>query len=91
MSKLCVVAIFDSALQAYNRPAFCISPGQAVRMFGDEVNRVSREDAPNPLNDHPEDFHIEVLAAFDDEKGEFVAVERTVLLRGKDAIRRGEV
>lgn len=84
VSMKCVcVAVFDSAVQAFNRPFYAPSIGAAVRSFMDEVKRVADD---NQLSRHPEDFHLTYLADFDEESGVFVAAEggMRVLIRGKD-------
>lgn len=83
MSKLCVVAVFDSAVQAYGRPIFVQTPGVAVRSFRDEVNRSSED---NQLHRHPEDFELRLLCWFDEETGVFGTDDGDirVLARGKD-------
>lgn len=81
MAKLQVVAVFDSAIQAFNRPFFVPAIGMAVRSFADEVNRNAPE---NPMYAHPDDFWLSHLAEFDEESGTFIMVDVRVLSRGKD-------
>lgn len=66
--RLIVVSVFDRAADAYGRPVFVASVGQAIRSFQDEVNRVSAE---NEMNRHPDDFDLYKLGVFDDESGAF--------------------
>jgi len=85
-----VVAVWDSAMQAYANPIHVPGRGVAVRSFGDEVNRA---EAQNALYAHPEDYELRVLAEFDEETGVFHDPPEgvgAVLLRGKDAIRKGD-
>lgn len=84
-----VVAVFDSAVGSYNPPFVVPALGAAVRSFTDEVNRVAEG---NSLAAHPEDYHLSVLAMFDDERGTFEVPEAgvRVIVRGKDAVRGGE-
>lgn len=88
MSSLkAVVAVFDSAVQAYAPPMCVPSTGLAVRSFTDEVNRA---DVNNPLHGHPEDFELRHLANFDEDSGVFSRLESglvEVLVRGKDVKR----
>lgn len=87
MSKSVVVAVFDSAVQAYGRPLFVPTNGAALRSFIDEVNRKADD---NQLCRHPDDFELRVLAIFDEESGIFQAPEQgvgSVLARGKDCVK----
>lgn len=79
----CVVAVFDSAVQAYAPPIFVPARGLAVRSFTDEVNR---QDQNNALFSHPDDFELRILAMFDENTGEFHKLPEgpEVLVRGKD-------
>lgn len=89
MSKVVVVAVFDSAMQAFGRPFIVPSRGAAERSFQDEVRR----DAPdNTMHAHPEDFELFELGLFDEESGVFLNSEGgpRSLLRGKDAAQRKE-
>lgn len=82
--KLVVVSVWDSAAQAYNRPIFVPTKGVALRSFTDEVNRKA---ADNPLNAHPEDYELRILAEFEEETGVFQVAPEGVgacLARGKD-------
>lgn len=83
MSKRCVLAVFDSAIQAFGQPIFVPAIGAGVRSFSDETNRAA---ADNQFYAHPEDFELRYLADFDDETGVFsTPAEGTrVLARGKD-------
>lgn len=66
MSKLVIVAIFDRKVGAYNRPFYVRSEGEALRIFGDEINRRTDD---NIMNKHPEDYFLAVLGTFDEETG----------------------
>ena len=79
-NKMVVVAIYDSAVQAYMRPFYARARGEALRMFTDEVNRAADD---NPLYKHPEDYSLNVLALFDEVNGDFEP-DRQVLARGQD-------
>jgi len=83
MSKRCVLAVFDSAVQAFGQPFFVPAIGAGVRSFVDEVNRAAPD---NQLANHPDDFELSYIADFDDERGEFTTPEGgvRVLARGKD-------
>lgn len=83
MSKRCVLAVFDSAIQAFGQPIFVPAIGAGVRSFSDETNRSAPD---NQFFAHPEDFELRYLADFDDETGLFTAPAEgaRVLARGKD-------
>lgn len=76
-----VVAVFDSAVGAFNRPFYAPALGAAIRSFNDEVNRKAQD---NEMSKHPDDFWLSHLADFDDEKGQFINVDVRVVARGKD-------
>jgi len=86
MTMLAVCAVWDSAVQAYNRPMFVVHTGAAVRGFADEVNRRADD---NTLNRHAEDYELHHLAMWDENSGKFHNVNDNdvdvVLIRGKDA------
>ena len=80
--KMKVLSVFDSAAQAFGRPAFVAAIGSAIRSFTDEVNRV---DADNQMNQHPSDFTLYELGEFDDEHGRFTMLDTPrVLARAQD-------
>lgn len=76
-----IVAVKDLAIQAFMQPTTVRAPGQAMRGFGDEINR---KDAQNELQRHPEDYELWKIGTFDDETGEINHAPE-LLLRGKDA------
>lgn len=83
--KRVVVAIWDSAVQAYATPVFVPARGVAIRSFADAVNGEKRAD--DPVASHPEDFELRVLAEFEEESGIFSVPAEGVgacLARGKD-------
>lgn len=63
-----VVSIRDRAADAFTRPVFVHTTGQAIRSFQDEINR---EAADNEMQRHPEDFDLYHLAHYDDQTGQF--------------------
>lgn len=65
-----VVAIKDRAADAYNRPFFVNTVGQAIRAFQDEINRNA---ADNTMYQHPDDFDLYSLGTFDDNTGHLVS------------------
>ncbi|WNK12518.1 MAG: nonstructural protein [Microvirus sp.] len=75
-----VVAVFDSAVDAYGRPFFVPHTGQAIRSFTDEVKNPESD-----LSKHPGDFVLFHLSTFDERVGRFA--ENTmprVLIRASD-------
>ena len=86
--KLQIVAVFDSAAQAYSTPAFVSATGLAVRQLSSDVNRAS--DAPIFTN--PDDFELYHLGEFDDETGIIFSLSSPILLaRAKDLAVRLKV
>lgn len=83
MTKRCVLAVFDSAVQAFGQPIFVPAIGAGIRSFSDEVNRAAPD---NQFANHPDDFQLHYIADFDDESGSFTTPEggSRVLSRGKD-------
>jgi len=82
--KHVVIAMRDSALNAFSRPMFAPTTAAAVRSFRDEVNRKSPD---NHMHNHPDDFELFQIAVFEDETGEFAPnIER--LARAKDLINK---
>lgn len=86
MARLFVVAVWDSAVQAYNRPFYVPATQLAVRSFTDEVNR---QDEKNPMFGHPDDFELRLLATFEEDSGKFEAEDVRTLVRAKDVVRGG--
>jgi hypothetical protein len=81
--NLKVFAVRDRATVQFGTPMFLVSDGQAIRSFGDEVNRKS---ADNNLNAHPEDFDLYKLGSYDTETGLFVCSVPVQILAGKQAL-----
>ena len=61
--KIC--AIRDTVAEAWMRPMFFQSTGQAIRALQDEVVKVDSE-----FGKHPEDYHMFLVGEWDDETGE---------------------
>lgn len=80
-----VLAVRDRAANAFMRPIFVNTVGQAVRSFSDEVNRAAPD---NAMHGHPEDFDLYELGKYDEETGRFECLEspRQVAI-GKDQVR----
>lgn len=77
--KLVMVAVRDSALDAFMRPFFVPTTGVAIRSFQDACKQ---EPA---FKDHPTDFTLYELGEFDEETGKCSNLEAPrQLLRGQD-------
>jgi hypothetical protein len=63
-----IVAVKDRALDAYGRPIFVHTQGQAIRSFQDEINRNAPD---NEMFRHPEDYDLYFIGTFDDKTGNF--------------------
>lgn len=59
-----LVAVWDHKTQCFENPFFCITRGEAVRMFCDVC-----QDAGSKLNKHPEDFVLFWLGELDTRNG----------------------
>ncbi len=57
--------VFDSKTEAYLRPFFCLSTGEAIRSFSDAVN-----DSSSMFFRHPADFHLFEIGTFEDQTAE---------------------
>ncbi|AXH74735.1 MAG: nonstructural protein [Microviridae sp.] len=69
MAVTLVCAVYDSAAGCYGRPWFVPAKGLAIRSFVDEIRRPAPD---NPLNAHPDDFALWLIAEYDDNVGAFV-------------------
>lgn len=75
--KLKILAIFDTAAQAYMQPGYAHALGHAIRDFADAVNKEG-----TPLNAHPHDFTLCVIGEFDDRTGAITPKEPQVIAEG---------
>lgn len=84
--RMFVVAVRDSAALAFGTPVFVAALGQALRSFGDEINR---KPAEGDLAKHPDDFELWHVADYDTETASFSPAEggQRVLARGKDLVQ----
>jgi len=81
---LSVFCVRDRATDQFGTPMFLVSTGQAIRSFGDEVNRADKD---NQLFRHPEDFDLYLFGTFDSSSGEFVIEKKAVQVAiGKDLV-----
>lgn len=77
--KLVIVAIRDRAVDAFMRPWYVRSTGEALRVFSDSVN--SQDSA---MKAHPEDYDLYVLGTFVEETGLFDTGVPSMIGIGKD-------
>lgn len=64
--KLLVFSAYDVKLEAYLRPFYCQTKGEALRLWMDTVQKTD-----HPFNKHPEDFCLFELGEFDEKTGTF--------------------
>lgn len=60
-----VFSVYDAKVEAFMAPFFCVTTGQAVRMFSDAI-----QDEKTNFCKHPEDFALFELGTFDDAGGQ---------------------
>lgn len=70
-----IFAIRDRALGAYMQPWVAQTPGQATRMFQDELG--SNE---SPMNKHPDDYDLYHIGEFNQDTGVLIPKESAQLL-----------
>lgn len=81
--KIQIIAVKDTAAQAFMTPSFVHATGVAIREFGDIVNSTD-----HPISKHPTDYEMYSLGEFDDTTGTFNLPPNPVLLaRGVDLVR----
>lgn len=68
--NLHLFAIRDRALGAFMQPWVAQTPGQATRMFQDEL--ANRE---GPMHKHPDDYDLYHIGEFNQQTGQLVARE----------------
>lgn len=78
--KLQIFAVRDVATDQFGTPMFLVSSGQAIRSFGDEVNRSSAE---NQLYQHPDDFELFALGEYDTATAVFSTVPPAQVATGR--------
>lgn len=85
--KYVVLAVRDSAMDAFLRPMFGPSVGVVVRSFVDEVNRAAED---NAMHKHAGDYVLYQLGEWDDETGRFEMFEEAKQVsRGVDVLVKG--
>lgn len=80
-----MLSVFDSKAEAYMRPFFARSTGEAIRGFSDEVNSGNKESA---LAHHPEDFILYELATWDELSGAVEVYEKPKALNSGIDVKR---
>ena len=65
-----VLAIRDSAVNAYDRPFYTPTNAAGIRAFADNVRNKE-----SPMSQHPEDFTLWFLGTYDDETGQFLQTQ----------------
>lgn len=68
-----VFAVKDRALDAFMRPWFAQSTGQAIRAFSDELNRPDSD-----MNKHPDDYDLWHIGEFNDNSGFLTKPEKGI-------------
>lgn len=68
---LYAVAVFDRAAQVFARPFYVTRPAEALRSFGDEVNRKPSAEQQNSLFSHHADYELFQLGLWDENTGMF--------------------
>lgn len=82
--KFFTCAIKDRALNAFLPPFHMPAQAQAVREFGDAINKTE-----NPMHNHPDDYDLYCLGIWDDESGRFEQLETPQqLAQGKNVIKQ---
>lgn len=80
-----VFAIRDIKAEAFDKPFFLSTVGQAVRAFSDEVER-----SDSMLHKHPDDYTLFELGEYDDSFGTFVCLPAArQLISGSDVLSVG--
>lgn len=84
--KMVILAVRDSAMDAFMNPFAAPAVGLASRSFSDEVNK-----SDSPMYGHPEDYDLFELGEFDQQSGRLTSLEAPrQVVRGRDVIRKSE-
>lgn len=81
-----IFAVRDRATVQFGNPMFMVNSGQAIRSFGDEINKPKVADGSNVLASHPDDFDLYALGSFDADSGEFSTHNPQQIARGSDLL-----
>ena len=79
--KYILCSIYDSAVEAYMRPFTAQSPGQATRLFEDELRRPESD-----MGRHPEDYSLFQIGTFDDSSGSVEPANFSCLARAHEIL-----
>lgn len=83
-TSLIICTIHDSKAEAYLNPFTMRSEAEAIRAFGDAV-----EKGGTPIADHPEDYHLYRVGSFDQISGVITGEAAKSLAGGVD-FKKGE-
>lgn len=64
-----VFTVFDSKTEAYMRPFFCQTKGEAIRIFSDTVNQDDTQ-----FWRHPGDFSLFEVGEYDDQHADLRSI-----------------
>ena len=86
--KQLAFAIYDSASEAYMRPFFMNTIGQAIRQFEDLA-----VDQEHPIGQHPQDYSLFQIGSYTDHDGVLCASPFECLCRAHEVVaaRRNQV
>lgn len=85
MNKLIMCTIYDAKAEAFLPPFTMRSDAEAVRAFGDHASQ-----SGTPVNQHPEDYFLYKVAAFDQNSGVVEPCDKISLAAGSDFVKKGE-
>ena len=81
-----IVTVLDSKAEAYLKPLFFKSKGEAIRMFENEVNG----NHDTMLSKHPEDFTLYEIGEWDERSGKLTILEAKIAIgNGMDFKKNG--
>jgi hypothetical protein len=79
--KLFIYSIYDTAAGIYNRPMFCHSDGQALRIFEDISN-----DKEHEVGRHPKDYSLWRIGVYNDADAKIIGENKECLTTGLEAV-----
>ena len=80
-----VYSIFDSAADLYLHPFYAKADGEALRVFYDVSIGADSEVAK-----HPEDYSLFRVAEWNDNRGEFVPLEKVCLATALEMVSKAQ-
>lgn len=75
MPKMIICAVRDRAVDAFGQPFFVRHEMEAMRSFGDEINR-----SGSNFSVHPDDYDLYRLGTYDDQTGNILPDDRPAML-----------